>query len=70
MGGGGPWVYGWLGKDITAPLILSPIGLIALATSIWSNASEAFFARAALPALLLIAASAVPLAFLMLRERR
>ena len=57
-------------KELPATLILSPIGFNTLATSIWSAASEAFFARAALPALLLIAASAVPLAFLMLRERR
>ena len=57
-------------KELPATLILSPIGFTTLATSIWSAASEAFFARAALPALLLIAASAVPLTFLMLRERR
>jgi iron(III) transport system permease protein len=57
-------------KELPATLILSPIGFNTLATSIWSAASEAFFARAALPALLLIAASAVPLAFLILRERR
>ncbi len=57
-------------KELPATLILSPVGFNTLATSIWSAASEAFFARAALPALLLIAASAVPLAFLMLRERR
>ncbi len=57
-------------KELPATLILNPIGFNTLATSIWSNASEAFFARAALPALLLIAVSAVPLAFLMLRERR
>ena len=57
-------------KELPATLILSPIGFNTLATSIWSNASEAFFARAAFPALLLIAASAIPLAFLMLRERR
>ena len=57
-------------KELPATLILSPIGFNTLATSIWSAASEAYFARAALPALLLIAASAAPLAFLMLRERR
>ena len=57
-------------KELPATLILSPIGFNTLATSIWSAASEAFFARAALPALLLIAASAIPLAFLLLRERR
>ena len=57
-------------KELPATLILSPDGFNTLATSIWSALPEAFFARAALPALLLIAASAVPLAFLMLRERR
>ena len=57
-------------KELPATLILSPIGFTTLATSIWSAASEAFFARAALPALLLIGASALPLTFLMLRERR
>ena len=57
-------------KELPATLILSPVGFDTLATSIWSAASEAFFARAAAPALLLIAVSAVPLSFLMLRERR
>ena len=57
-------------KELPATLILSPIGFNTLATAIWSAASEAFFARAAAPALMLIAASSIPLAFLMLRERR
>ncbi|PKB66152.1 MAG: iron ABC transporter permease [SAR202 cluster bacterium Io17-Chloro-G4] len=57
-------------KELPATLILSPIGFTTLATSIWAAASEAFFARAAAPALLLILASSVPLGFLMLRERR
>ena len=57
-------------KELPATLILSPVGFNTLATSIWSAASEAFFARAALPALLLIVVSAAPLSFLMLRERR
>ena len=57
-------------KELPATLILGPTGFNTLATSIWSAASEAFFARAAIPALLLIAASAIPLAILMLRERR
>jgi len=57
-------------KELPATLILSPIGFTTLATSIWGAASEAFFARAAAPALLLILASSVPLGFLMLRERR
>ena len=57
-------------KELPATLILSPVGFTTLATSIWSAASEAFFARAAMPALLLVLFSAGPLAFLMLRERR
>lgn len=57
-------------KELPATLILSPIGFNTLATSIWAAASEAFFAQSAAPALLLIIASSVPLAFLMLRERR
>ena len=57
-------------KELPATLILSPIGFDTLATSIWSAASEAFFARAAAPALVLIMVSSLPLAFLMLRERR
>ncbi len=57
-------------KELPATLILRPTGFPTLATSIWSAASEAFFAQAAAPALLLILASSVPLALLMLRERR
>ena len=57
-------------KELPATLILRPTGFPTLATSIWSAASEAFFAQAAAPALLLVLASSVPLAFLMLRERR
>ena len=57
-------------KELPATLILRPTGFPTLATSIWSAASEAFFAQAAAPALLLILASSVPLAFLMFRERR
>jgi iron(III) transport system permease protein len=57
-------------KELPATLILSPIGFNTQATSIWSAASEAFFARAAAPALLLILASSLPLAFLTLREKK
>ncbi len=48
-------------KELPATLLLAPIGFQTLATRIWSASSEAFFARAALPALLLIALSAIPL---------
>ena len=57
-------------KELPATLLLSPIGFDTLATSIWSAAEEAFFAQAAVPALLLVAVSAVPTAFLILREPR
>lgn len=57
-------------KELPATLILSPLGFKTLATAIWSAASEAFFAQAAAPALLLILISSVPLAFLARDERR
>ena len=57
-------------KELPATLILSPTGFTTLATSVWSFTSEAFFARAAMPSLLLIVLSGIPLALLMLRERR
>ena len=57
-------------KELPATLILSPPGFTTLATSVWSYTSEAFFARAAIPALLLIILSGGPLALLMLREQR
>ena len=57
-------------KELPATLVLGPVGFNTLATSIWGAASEAFFAQAALPALLLIVASFIPMTFLMLREQR
>ena len=55
-------------KELPATLLLGPAGYPTLATTIWGAASEAFFARAAAPALLLVLLSGVPLAFL-LRSR-
>ncbi len=55
-------------KELPATLILSPPGFRTLATSIWSAASEAFFARAALPALVLILIAGIPMALLLIRE--
>lgn len=57
-------------KELPATLILSPPGFRTLATSVWSAASEAFFARAAMPAILLIIAAGIPTVLLILRERR
>ena len=57
-------------KELPATLILSPIGFTTLASSIWAAAEEAFFARAAAPALLLVAVSSIPLALITIREER
>jgi len=56
-------------KELPATLILGPLGFNSLATEIWSASSEALFARAAAPALLLILISSVPMGFLVIRER-
>ena len=55
-------------KELPATLILGPLGFETLATSIWSSASEAYFARAAAPALCIIFLSLFPLIFLMKAE--
>ncbi|MDA1329701.1 MAG: iron ABC transporter permease [Chloroflexi bacterium] len=55
-------------KELPVTLILAPIGFKTLATSVWSSVSEAFFAQAAAPALLLIVASSLPMAILVSRE--
>lgn len=56
-------------KELPATLILSPIGFSTLATQVWSTISEAFFARAAAPALLLLLLSSIPLAWMTMREK-
>lgn len=56
-------------KELPATLILSPLGFKTLATAIWSASSEAFFAQAAAPALLLILVSSAPLAVLVTRDK-
>jgi iron(III) transport system permease protein len=57
-------------KELPATLILAPIGFKTLATSVWSAVSEAFFAQAAAPALLLILASSLPMAIFVSRENK
>ena len=57
-------------KELPATLILSPIGFTTLASTIWGAAEDAFFARAAAPALLLVALSAIPLTIITLREEK
>ncbi len=56
-------------KELPATLLLSPLNFSSLATDVWAASSEAFFARAALPALLLVCVSAIPMIFLIGRMR-
>lgn len=52
-------------KELPATLLLSPIGFRTLATETWALVSEAFYARAAAPALLLVAVSSLSLLVLL-----
>lgn len=56
-------------KELPSTLLLAPLGFKTLATLVWSAVSEAFFAAAAAPALLLILMSSLPMTFLILREQ-
>ena len=69
LSAGGLLVFLTVMKELPATLLLSPIGFNTLATQIWSSTNEALFARAAVPAMLLVLISAVPTVFLVWRER-
>ena len=69
LGAGTALVFLTVMKELPATLILSPLGFKTLATSVWGAVSEAFFAQAAAPALLLILVSSVPRAFLTIRKQ-
>lgn len=56
-------------KELPATLLLRPTGFDTLAVGIWSAADSLLYSRAAAPALLLIAVSAVPMYLLATRER-
>lgn len=56
-------------KELPATLLLGPTEFDTLAIEVWGATTGAFFARAAAPALLLIAISAPPLYLLTIRER-
>jgi iron(III) transport system permease protein len=56
-------------KELPATLILAPIGFKTLASGLWSAVSEAFFAKAAAPALLLILVSSLPMAILIIKDQ-
>ena len=66
---GGALVFLTCMKELPATLLLAPTGYPTLATQVWSATSEAFFARAAAPALALVLLSSIPMAVLVLRER-
>jgi iron(III) transport system permease protein len=51
-------------KELPATLLLRPTGFETLATRIWSSASAGLYSRAAVPALLIVLVSAVPLSLL------
>lgn len=57
-------------KDLPITLLLSPPGFSTLATQIWSATDGAFYAKAAVHALLLLLLSGVPLTFLLRRNPR
>jgi iron(III) transport system permease protein len=57
-------------KELPATLLLAPIGFHTLATRVWSATAEGRFAQAALPALLLMAVSALGVGLLLSQEER
>ena len=67
---GGALVFLTTIKELPATLLLSPTGFSTLATQIWSATDEAFFSRAAAPALLLLLMSAFSIVFVLLQEER
>ena len=82
----GRWLYlGWLGrsgwfallllttevaKELPATLILRPLEWDTLAIRIWSYTSEGLWAQAAVPALILVALSVLPAAWLLRAQRQ
>lgn len=55
-------------KELPSTLLLSPIGFRTLATLTWMSAAEGFFARAALPGLVLLGVSAASVAIMLRHE--
>ena len=56
-------------KELPATLLLSPTGWNTLAVEVWNAANDAAYGRAAAPALILIAAAAIPMLLLAPRDR-
>jgi iron(III) transport system permease protein len=65
---GGALVFLTTMKELPATLLLAPIGFDTLATRVWASTNDAFFARAAGPALALIVLGSLPLAVLSFRS--
>ena len=57
-------------KELPATLLLSPTGFSTLATQIWSATDEAFFTRAAAPALMLLVMSTFSIFLVLMQEER
>jgi iron(III) transport system permease protein len=64
---GGVLVFLTSMKELPAMLLLRPTGFDALSVDIWAAAGDLLYARAAAPALLLVAVSAIPMYVLALR---
>lgn len=67
IGAGALLVFLTAMKELPAMLLLRPTGFDALSVDIWMAADELLYARAAAPALLLVAVSAVPMYLLAMR---
>ena len=63
---GGVLVFLTAMKELPATLILRPSGFDTLATAIWARAGVAAYSQAAIPALVLVVVSAVPLYLLVI----
>jgi iron(III) transport system permease protein len=57
-------------KELPATLLLGPTGFETLAMRIWNATEEAFFARAAVPSLLLVCVSAIGLSIVLSNEEK
>ena len=57
-------------KELPVTLILGPLGFKTLATEVWSFSSEAFFASAAVPALIIILICSLPMLVIIIWDKR
>lgn len=57
-------------KELPATLMLAPAGFRTLATQLWAATEAASYTQAAIPAILLILVSAIPVGLLLYKERK